>query len=108
LAEYSPIPWRIGPINYADVYDADGEIVALCPKGYETTATNAEFIVRACNSHDELLAALTGLMNAIEVGLLVRNIDDDDAPDWSIKMALFVLLLSKAETAISKAEAHDG
>jgi hypothetical protein len=37
-------PWRTGPINYADVYDADGNLVALVPKGHPHTIDNALLI----------------------------------------------------------------
>ncbi len=43
----SPGPWRTGPINYSDVYDANGELVALVPKGLPTTAGNGLLIAVA-------------------------------------------------------------
>lgn len=64
---HTPLPWKaaIGPDDRfphkGNVYGADGIIVAslagVWREGVESEA-NAEFIVRACNSHEELLAAL--------------------------------------------------
>jgi hypothetical protein len=30
---FAPSPWRIGPINYADVYGSDGELVGAYYEG---------------------------------------------------------------------------
>ena len=73
MAEHAPGPWRVedyaleddGAWFYLDtIYDAEGHFV--CHTSYtqvwggsdKYTRANAEFIVRACNSHDELLAIL--------------------------------------------------
>ena len=50
-------PWRTGPINYADVYGSDGEIVALVPKGFDATVVNARLIAAA----PELFASLEAI-----------------------------------------------
>ena len=36
----TPGPYRVGPINYADIYGSDGELVALVPKGEDWTLPN--------------------------------------------------------------------
>ena len=53
----TPWPWRTGPINYADVYGADGEVVALVPKG-ETAAGNARLMAAAPDLYEALKALL--------------------------------------------------
>ena len=72
-ATHTPTPWHtVAESKYhklcttircgedkgvADVYGTDEEAVA-----------NAAFIVRACNGHEELLAALNGLIDAADGG----------------------------------------
>lgn len=76
MAKAASKPWELDPIPYRssglkDTYYAQGnsgswnmriirsafnELVGL------VTEENAEFIVRACNAHDDLLAALEGVM----------------------------------------------
>ena len=66
-------PWHI--INSDMVVGPEGQLVADCertphcerpaPPTVEAMA-NAEFIVRACNAHEELLAALRGLVCELE------------------------------------------
>lgn len=55
--KHSPLPWKTGPINYADIYGADGSLAALVPKD-ENVEGNVALILRSANSHDELLEAL--------------------------------------------------
>jgi hypothetical protein len=70
-AEHTPIPWRLvkfAPMNVT----AESKVVANCACYSDNTAdpealhdellANAEFIVRACNSHDRLVEALKGLV----------------------------------------------
>ncbi len=51
---HTPGPWRLGPINYADVYSKDGELVALVIKGLDETAANARLIAAAPELRDAL------------------------------------------------------
>ena len=65
--KHTPVPWKVDEQYKADVQTADGKL-EICttsksvllegntPSRAETLA-NAAFIVRACNCHDELLAA---------------------------------------------------
>ena len=80
MAEHTPTPWFLGPTpGYlgGTQYKDDGArhsdpITIRSPAHTEEIATvwtyllpteaNAEFIVRACNSHDEVLAALERLL----------------------------------------------
>lgn len=78
---------KLHDAEWADLQDWDRDLA------------NAYLIAAA----PELRDVVIGLMNAIETGLLVRNIENDDAPDWSIRMVHFVLLLSKAQTVLTKA-----
>ena len=53
---------------------------------------------------DELLRCLKMMLRRIEDGTLVRDITRDAAPDWAMRMGEFVLELSEAQAAISRAE----
>lgn len=59
---WTPGPWRLGPINYADVYGPNGEIVALMPKGYPTTVADAQLIAAA----PDLYAALAIILDCVD------------------------------------------
>lgn len=52
----------------------------------------------------ELLASLKTLFRYIEDGTLVRDISKDANSDWGTRMMEFVVALSKAKTAIDRAE----
>ena len=73
MSERTPLPWTIGhkPFafegkdigTHAVILDAENKGVALmCQSAYANDEPNAEFIVRACNSYDDLLAALEEAM----------------------------------------------
>jgi hypothetical protein len=53
--------------------EATGETIAVTYTGKDTAA----FIVKACNSHDELLAALEGAQQAIRKALPFLPADDE-------------------------------
>ena len=67
--KHTPTPWHVG-MRAAEriVYDGTGWAVANATiyhaehEGGQTLA-NAAFIVRACNAHDDLLAALETIAN---------------------------------------------
>lgn len=68
-ADLTPRPWRVSLPDETMVLGADGAFVAttlLTDEDYQQTAErregDAEFIVRAGNSHDDLVAALAGLL----------------------------------------------
>ena len=45
---HTPGPWRLGPINYADIYGGEsGELVALAIKDLPETVDNARLIAAA-------------------------------------------------------------
>ena len=60
MADHTPLPWRVEQPN------PDRPIFIIINKKYgivvhKTTGGDAEFIVRACNSHGELLEVLEAL-----------------------------------------------
>ncbi len=64
---HTPTPWRVerhysGHRTVAQMRSCDRVVCINAttdaePVGYDATDANAEFIVRACNSHEELLEA---------------------------------------------------
>jgi hypothetical protein len=66
-AKHTELPWHVaGNI----VTESHGVAIAKCfDRGYETpdVLANAAFIVRACNSHDALLAACEAVRQCLEI-----------------------------------------
>lgn len=92
-------PFRTGPINYADIYSADGEVIALIPKGYVWTVPNAQLLAASW----DLLQALQGVMKLIDDGWLVRDTMGDSEPGWAMRQIKPVQVLTGASIAIRKA-----
>lgn len=79
---HTPVPWETAPEPHAggipiltgSPFVCEGANTPHCltiamvsgGRNYEEMQANAQFIVRACNSHFGLLAALEGLMDHIE------------------------------------------
>ncbi len=63
---HTPGPWKTGPINYADVYAADGELVALVPKRFDEN----EEIFPETLANARLIAAAPDILRALKY---VRN-----------------------------------
>ncbi len=97
---HAKAPWKTGPVNYADVYDADGNVIALIPKGFDWTVDTARLITAA----PDLLAALKLIWSMFDDGRIVRNIANDGEPDWALKMLNFTRELQSIQKAIAKAE----
>ena len=76
----SPTPWRLDA-PYPDmanrIVDADGfDVVDLGPGPY--SHANAALIVRACNSHDDLVAALTAAEIYLQGNRTGRRFEESD------------------------------
>lgn len=122
---HTPGPWRVAharnfyceTCDLEDAVDAEGfvpgihilapsgrpsEHLLIAEMGTHPTEANAEFIVRACNNHGELLAALKRLQRAV-----VRCSIDRDAADHSTWLASLdgqISALDHAASVIAKAE----
>lgn len=70
-AQHTPLPWKQHTGNgktYANVRGADDRWVADCGSRSDDIAqANAAFIVRACNCHDDLLAALQNALASLHI-----------------------------------------
>ena len=63
LGQHSPLPWsedQEGEVAYS-IEDANG--IVLCDVHLNTGGANSAFIVKAVNHHDELVAALSNLVD---------------------------------------------
>lgn len=90
-AKHTPGPWSFGEYTGSedDCYIKGGE-TRILGAGKKLTKNNAEFIVRACNSHYDLLEALEAMLT-VEEDLLAEDHEIDDA-------------VMKAKAAIAKAK----
>jgi hypothetical protein len=110
---HTPLPWKTQPLK-ASSFQGNGDvgnerligfkidngsiedIVTVDCRGKrnkEVAAANADFIVRACNSHDKLMNALIRLVSAISVAEELEEIEP----------GLFIESLDQAHVAIAKA-----
>ena len=114
--KHAPTPWlRDGRLIYSlepSGYRKGKEVFenrfsTYVEAGRNTTLAEAEataeFIQRACNCHDELVAALQTVWAMFDDGRIVRNINNDGKPDWAMKMLEFTRELQKIQSAIAKA-----
>ncbi len=96
--KHTKLPWKTegGASDQPDprwqIYSDSEELTLAVTCGGNDRA-NAEFIVRACNAHEDLLAicedATTAIYDAMHAGSLSRNYHDD--------------VMDKIEAAIKKA-----
>jgi hypothetical protein len=79
---HTPTPWEVCTSNshtrITEKYGVDGGVVSATIASdrmaiLRIKQEDAEFIVRACNAHDELVAALRGLKNVIEIAASAKN-----------------------------------
>jgi hypothetical protein len=103
MSAHSPTPWKalpIGAVATADESRLIANFNACYPRNRQRRAedhANAEFVVRACNAHDELLGAAEALLGALPADLsMLRAIGLDTAP--------LNLARLRAAAAIAKAE----
>ena len=88
-----PPPWRVGP-NGHSIYANDADLVCTSNSfgGRIEMEDNAAFIVRACNSHDDLVAALAGMMP--------ENTGYGQSMDWEA----YAAAVKVARAALAKAK----
>ena len=84
MSKHTPLPWQAdGEVVYTTV--GEDETVADCWE-----ASDAEFIVRACNAHDELLAACKAMQIVLRSGPTTGK-------DLSYELGLARAAIAKAE-----------
>jgi hypothetical protein len=85
MAEHALLPWSESDgylfAGNNTVYLRSGTYEWACDQGgphYETAVANAAFIVKACNLHDELVAALKAVIDATRAYLPPDGIPQDE------------------------------
>lgn len=71
--QHTPTPWRTTNDHANKICDQVGKKIAVCPthagggqwRDREEADANAAFIVRACNAHEELVAAADEALNTL-------------------------------------------
>lgn len=91
MSKHTPIPWSVDHNCTSFIIDADGVTVAQVEDD-----ADAEFIVRACNSHDDLLEALKELVKLDDEG-------EQAFVDMGIQREPEHPSIRKARSAIAKA-----
>lgn len=62
-AEHTPVPYRLHDMERATIVAGrPGGEVANCANGFGDQDANADFIILACNSHGDMLAALKAMV----------------------------------------------
>lgn len=89
-SSHTPTPWEVGDDGIVTPYAGDRIIVQT---GMDSIEADQDFIVRAVNAHDALIAALKGLVDACEL--------TDDAYYSAIDAAV-----NNARAALALAEPH--
>lgn len=104
VVAHSPLPWRKAFSEnqqwlVVNGLGDDGDVIARIPRFKDfIDQADAEFIVRACNAHDELIAALRAIKRRIHfIGMPQEPFRDDDAPDWRKEIALLEAAIAKAD-----------
>lgn len=63
--QHTPTPWTWARQNPGALTEGENELFFINSVAFELSKANAEFIVRACNAHDELVAALEGTIDCL-------------------------------------------
>ena len=100
--KHTPLPWRAGKTQWNDggrtpIYPADSDVEIASVNytdGLGTQEKDAEFIVRACNSHYELLEA-----GKEALGQLKQELELNDDKYGELRPAI-----KKLEDTLAKAE----
>lgn len=84
MSGHTPGPWIVNPFCAqvdSHAVDEDGDPIPVCQLLWPTdlrseaeTMANAAFIVRACNSHYELLEALEAMVSEYVAGDHIKNL----------------------------------
>jgi hypothetical protein len=97
----APLPWKLN--SWDAIFDAKGNEITECyGKGIEKTE-KAQYIVRAVNAHESLMAALRRIKDArdsIAAGDIPLPLQDRQFDDWAADVANDAI--AKAESSVTK------
>lgn len=106
-SEHSPLPWMHQGLAVVSLGgDVAVAIMAYSDKDFAQARANAALIVRACNSHDDLLAALNGVVAAARLPPVCPHDNEPDICDgcaFAMENAIGAAI-NVARAAIAKAE----
>lgn len=98
--QHTPTPWTQGDLgqrqNDCFVYDHAGQVLADCAWRAKEAETNAAFIVRACNAHEDAVAMAKSFVEWHNQLLSVRA-PKDLLPGLEARRAEVDAFLAKAE-----------
>lgn len=99
---HTPTPWRLThPCAYGNgIYGDENQWIGytlIITEGVAGAQANADFIVRAVNSHDALVDALQNILNGIDTGVITS--DHDEIFANATRQAAKALKLAKGESA---------
>jgi hypothetical protein len=110
VEKHTPTPWHVGERDRSDQRIIKGEHIEIATLWHHSVKSlyiemeaNAAFIVRACNSHDQLVTAMRDGRVAIDV-LMARLIEVDpsfkpsESAVWP-KLVAITSALAAAESA---------
>lgn len=102
-AAHTQTPWvnRNGAIESDDGWIHIASVIAYFRENEAVQAANADFIVRACNSHEQLVTALRNLIAATDAYSTMHAPDGDDAA----RMVEYAEALNNARAALAAAGA---
>lgn len=104
-SKHTPGPWKLAPMAHGHSVHIEGgkdteTIASAWATKNEQAIANAEFIVRACNAHDDMLAALIALTSNPRPSTLSRADDDE----WAERYKRYEDAFNAARAAIAKAK----
>ena len=80
ITGHTPTPWSIGKRRWITSGDLDiARIHSVSKIGEAEAVANAEFIIRACNSHDDLVDTLQAVRWFFLMGAVKARRDPNDA-----------------------------
>ncbi len=86
---HTPLPWHVGMKPGPMIYGPQGEQIADLTGALSFNAgPNAAFIVRACNSHAQLVAALEATLGQLYLYKALLNENEIDARSPQLKEAI--------------------
>ena len=108
--QHTPAPWKIevamptyDSYNITDLKKQLFLQILDNSDDPDQAKSDAEFIVKAVNNHDQLVKALKEIMDLIDRNILVRDISKDDQSGWTIDALKLVSVLKQAAQALSNA-----
>jgi hypothetical protein len=99
--KHTPLPWLLHS-EYSTVVMTPGRAIIADTLGIDfdadTDRANAAFIVRACNSHEQMVAALREIENHLD-GRMTHQADNPNYPFWNQLWDIARAALAAAEAA---------